>query len=121
VKKVLVVDDSPIVREHLRKTLEGYELLEAGDGLEGLSKLRNDSAIAMVLCDVNMPRMSGLEMLDAWARECGATRRVPFVLLTSEAQPALLERAKKAGARAWLVKPFNPSMFLAAIRKLIGS
>jgi two-component system chemotaxis response regulator CheY len=120
VKKVLVVDDSPIVREHLRKTLEAYELVEAGDGLEGLHKLRADRAIGMVICDVNMPRMSGLELLDAWAREGGDARRVPFLLLTSEAQPALLERAKKAGAVGWMVKPFRPSLLQATVRKLLG-
>jgi two-component system chemotaxis response regulator CheY len=120
VKKVLVVDDSPIVREHLRKTLECYDVVEAGDGLEGLQKLRSDDAIAMVLCDVNMPRMNGLDLLDTWARESGGARRVPFVLLTSEAQPALLERAKKAGAVGWMVKPFRPSLLQATVRKLLG-
>jgi two-component system chemotaxis response regulator CheY len=121
VKKVLVVDDSPIVREHLRKTLELYDVVEAGDGLDGLQKLRSDPSIAMVLCDVNMPRMNGLDLLETWARESATTpRRVPFVLLTSEAQPALLERAKKAGAVGWIVKPFRPSLLQATVRKLLG-
>ena len=108
------------VREHLRKTLEGYDVVEAGDGLDGLQKLKSDAAIAMVLCDVNMPRMSGLDMLEAWAREASSTHRVPFVLLTSEAQPSLLERAKKAGAVGWMVKPFRPSLLQATVRKLLG-
>jgi two-component system chemotaxis response regulator CheY len=122
VKQILVVDDSPSIREHVKTALQAgnYETLEAIDGVDGLEKLRTAPGVALVVCDVHMPRMGGLEMLDALNRS-GRIKDLVFLLLTSEAQPALLERAKKAGARAWLVKPFNPSMFLAAIRKLIGS
>jgi two-component system chemotaxis response regulator CheY len=120
VKRILVVDDSPIAREHLRKTLDRYEVVEATDGADGLQKLKTDPKIAMVFCDVNMPRMSGIDLLEAWGREGKAATRVPFVLLTSEAQPSLLDRAKKAGAVGWMVKPFRPSLLHATVRKLLG-
>src|SRR5262245_35473856 len=107
VKQILVVDDSLTVREQVRTVLTsgGYETIEAGDGAEGLQRLSEHAGIAMVLCDVNMPRMNGLEMLDQMKRN-GRLAGVTFLLLTSEAQPALIERARKAGAKAWIVKPF---------------
>ena len=121
-KQILVVDDSPSIREHVKTALQAgnYETLEAVDGVDGLEKLKAAPNVSLVVCDVHMPRMNGLELLDALNRN-GRIKELVFLLLTSEAQPALLERAKKAGAKAWLVKPFNPSMFLAAVRKLIGS
>jgi two-component system chemotaxis response regulator CheY len=119
VKKILVVEDSPIVREQVRMALaaEAYQLVDAVDGVDGLSKLQADPTIALILCDVNMPRMNGLDLLEAWNRVRGP-RKVPFVLLTSEAQPSLIDRAKKAGAVGWMVKPFQPHMLLAVLRKL---
>jgi two-component system chemotaxis response regulator CheY len=122
VKKILVIDDSWTVREQVRTALTaaGYELLEAADGVEGLQKLTLHADVALVLCDVNMPRMNGLDLLDHLKRT-GRIEGLPFLLLTSEAQPTLIDRARKAGAKAWIVKPFQPSMLLAAIRKLIGA
>ena len=123
VRKILVIDDSDTIRQQVRQALApaGYEILEAIDGVDGLEKIRSGADISVVLCDVNMPRMNGLDLLDAWARESGTSaRRAPFVLLTSEAQPALLERAKKAGAVGWMVKPFRPSLLQATVRKLLG-
>jgi two-component system chemotaxis response regulator CheY len=121
VKKILLIDDSPIVREHLRNTLAaaGYAVLESGDGVDGLQKLKGDAQISIVLCDVNMPRMNGLDLLEAWGRE-NTGPRIPFVMLTSEAQPALLARAKKAGAVGWMVKPYRPSLVEATVRRLLG-
>jgi two-component system, chemotaxis family, chemotaxis protein CheY len=122
VKKILVIDDSATVREQVRTALDGsgYQAIEATDGADGLQKLEADANIQMVLCDVNMPRMNGLDMLDRLQHN-ERLRTVPFVLLTSEAQPALIERARRAGARAWLVKPFKPALLLAVVRKALSS
>jgi two-component system chemotaxis response regulator CheY len=120
VKKILVIDDSWTVREQVRVALTsaGYQTVEAVDGVDGLQKLTADDAIALCLCDLNMPRMNGLELLDQLSKT-GRLGAMPFLVLTSEGQPALVDRARKAGAKAWIVKPFQPSMLLAAIRKVL--
>jgi two-component system, chemotaxis family, chemotaxis protein CheY len=118
-KRVLVVDDSATVRQQVAMALQqaGYEIVEAVDGADGLSKLSNDSDISMVICDINMPLMNGLEMIEQIARST-TIRKVPIVMLTTEGQPALIQRARQAGAKGWLVKPFKPDLLLAAVNKL---
>jgi len=120
-KTILVIDDSPSVREHVCQALDsgGYHTLQAADGVAGLASLQEHADIALVLCDVNMPHMSGLDLLDELSKT-GRLRSVPFVLLTTQGQPSLIERAKKAGAKGWIVKPFKPALLLAAARKLLG-
>jgi|JI10StandDraft_1071094.scaffolds.fasta_scaffold49720_4 two-component system chemotaxis response regulator CheY len=117
-KKVLVVDDSPTVRQQVTLALRqaGYDTVEACDGLEGTKKL--DATVGMVICDVNMPRMNGIEMLEAIKRE-GKHTGVPVVMLTTEGHPALIERAKKAGVKGWIVKPFKADQLVAAVAKLV--
>jgi two-component system chemotaxis response regulator CheY len=120
-KKILVVDDSATVRQQVGSALTqaGYAVVEAADGVEGLQLLEK-GGIAMIICDVNMPRMNGLEMLESLRRDVRHAR-IPVVMLTTEAQPAVVERAKKAGARGWIVKPFKPDLMIAAIGKLVGA
>ena len=119
-KKILVIDDSETVRQQVRQALAtaGYNIVEAVDGVDGLEKLRGagEGDVALALCDVNMPRMNGLEMLEKLAKEGG--RRPPVIMLTTEGQPALMQRAKAAGARGWMVKPFKADTLLAAVKKL---
>ena len=119
-KKILIVDDSPSIRGQVRFTLSraGYEIVEAEDGQDALAKIRAHADAVMVLCDVNMPRMNGLEMLEALAR--GPGRAPPVVMLTTEGGAALVQRAKSAGAKGWIVKPFAPDLLLAAVKKVAG-
>jgi two-component system chemotaxis response regulator CheY len=121
-KKILVVDDSQTVRQQVRVALEGcgFEILEAGDGAEGILKIGADPEIALVILDVNMPRMNGLEMLEK-VKEGGQNATLQVVMLTSEGQQSLIERAKKAGAKGWIVKPFKAELLAAAARKLLAS
>lgn len=118
-KRVLVVDDSATVRQQVGLALRqaGYEIVEAVDGADGLSKLSSESDISMVICDINMPRMSGLEMIEHIAQN-QAIKKVPVVMLTTEGQPTLIQRARQAGAKGWIVKPFKPDLLLAAVNKL---
>jgi len=120
VKTILVVDDSDTVRQQVRLSLSpaGYHIIEAVDGLDGLEKLRSHADLAAVLCDVNMPRMSGLDMI-ATAHTEGLL--APIIMLTSEGQPSLIRRARESGARGWIVKPFKPDLLLAAVNKITAA
>ena len=115
--KVLVVDDSMMVRRQVALALTGagYRVVEAVDGVDALEKLAQANDVAVVVCDVNMPRMDGLELL---ARLHDDDVRVPVVMLTTERQPALFEKGKALGAKGWLVKPFKPEHLIATVRKL---
>ena len=116
-KKVLVIDDSETVRQQVQQALSpaGYEVIEAIDGIDGLDKLRADPEISAVLCDVNMPRMNGLEVA---ARAHAEGLKPPIVMLTSEGQPSLVRRARESGARGWIVKPFKVHQILAVMTKI---
>lgn len=120
-KKILVVDDSATVRQQVGMALTqaGYGVVEAADGVEGLAAL-DKGGVSMVICDVNMPRMNGLEMLESLRRDARHAT-VPVVMLTTEGQPALVDRAKKAGAKGWIVKPFKADLMIAAVSKLVGA
>ena len=115
VKKILVVDDSETVRQQLRLVLDpaGYGVVEAFDGQDGLEKAKGATDISMIICDVNMPRMNGLDMISQ-LKASGSS--IPIVMLTTEGQPALIKRAKEAGAKGWIVKPFKPELLLAAVK-----
>jgi two-component system chemotaxis response regulator CheY len=121
-KKVLIVDDSRTVRQQLGIVLTeaGYEVVEASDGLDGAEKIAASNDLAMVICDVNMPRMNGIEML-TFLKQDPKHANLLVLMLTTEGQPALIARAKAAGARGWIVKPFKPDLLLGTVRKLVGS
>ncbi len=116
--KILVVDDSQMVRCSVGRTLvgAGFNVVEAIDGADALSKLAANDDTRLVVCDVNMPRMSGIEFLEALRSTPAAN--VAVVMLTTEGQPELIQRAKALGAKGWIVKPFKPDLLVAAARKL---
>lgn len=120
-KKILVVDDARIVRQQVGMALKdaGFEVLEAEDGLTAVALVGKTLDLAMVVCDVNMPGMSGLEFLETLAAS-GRIRSLPVVILTTEVNTALVTRAKSAGAKAWMVKPFNASALILTAKKLTG-
>ena len=118
-KKVMIVDDSRTIRQQVNFTSSkgGYEVVEAEDGIDGLAKLKENQDIAMIISDVNMPNMDGIEMVEKIKAEGTG---VPIVMLTTEGAADLIERAKAAGAKGWLVKPFKPDQLIAAVSKLAG-
>lgn len=118
-KIILVVDDSASVRQVIGIALRGagYDVVDAIDGKDGLSKL-NGQKIHLVISDVNMPNMNGIEFLKA-AKQLPAYRFTPFLMLTTESGEAMKEAGRAAGAKAWIVKPFQPPQMLAAVSKLI--
>ena len=118
-KRVLIVDDSPTVRTQIARLLDeaGFETTEASDGVDGIEKLEANGDVRLVILDVNMPRMSGLDMLEK-VKQNGHYQDLAIIMLTSEGQKSTVERAKRAGAKGWIVKPFNPALLLAAVQKL---
>jgi len=121
-KKVLIIDDSRTVRQQVGIVLTeaGYEVEEAADGLEGAERIAAMTDLAMVICDVNMPRMNGIDML-TFLKQDPRNDKLLILMLTTEGQPALIARAKAAGARGWIVKPFKPDLLLGTVRKLVGA
>ncbi|HWA71328.1 MAG TPA: response regulator [Polyangiaceae bacterium] len=118
-KKILIVDDSSSIRQQVSDALgdAGFSMVEAADGLEGAETIHACTELSLVICDINMPRLSGLEMLDSVKDEL--TRRgLPVVMLTTEADPEAIAQARRAGAKAWLVKPFKDQLLVAVARKL---
>ena len=120
---LLLVDDHPMMRHGMRQMLELEDDLrvvgEAGNGQEALD-LIDSLQPDLVLLDNNMPHMNGLEMLES-LQASGGARGVPVLMLTTEAAPALVDRAKKAGAKGWIVKPFKAELLLGAVRKLTAA
>jgi two-component system chemotaxis response regulator CheY len=100
-------------------TQAGFEVVEAVDGQDGVNKIRTDSKLSAVICDVNMPKKTGLELIEE-IKGGGPNSDVPIVVLTTEGQPAMVQRAKAAGAKGWIVKPFKPNLLVAALQKLTG-
>ncbi|HEV7554871.1 MAG TPA: response regulator [Kofleriaceae bacterium] len=113
--KVLVIDDSALVRHQVARALAaaGFGIIEATDGIDGLAKLEANTDVALVLCDVTMPRMNGIEFLENMPPSCSV------VMLTTEGRPEVMQRAKALGAKGWIIKPFKPELLIASVRKLV--
>ncbi len=118
-KKIIVIDDSQTIREQVATTLRraGFDILEAVDGVDGAEVIERNPDAALAICDVNMPKKNGLELLEG-LKASAKTSALPVLMLTTEGQPQLIERARKAGAKGWLVKPFKADLLLAAVKKL---
>lgn len=116
---ILIVDDSVSIRQSVRFILEqnGYAVLEAADGLEGLKRL-SESKVQLVISDINMPNMDGLTMVKK-IRETEGIKFLPILVLTTESQGSVVEEGKKAGATGWIVKPFNNEKLIETIKKVI--
>lgn len=122
-KRVMVIDDGAAIRQvvsHVLKS-EGYEVLEAVDGHDALSKL-DEGKIDLFICDVNMPNMNGIEFLEKIKTE-EAYRNykfAPVIMLTTESGQSMKEKGKQLGAHAWMVKPFQPDQLIAKIKPILG-
>ena len=118
-KTILIVDDSVSLRQVVGIALKGagYEVIEACDGKDALSKLTGQK-INLVISDVNMPNMDGITFVQILKKH-PAYRFTPVIMLTTEAGDAKKQAGQAAGAKAWVVKPFQPAQMLAAVAKLI--
>lgn len=119
-KTILIVDDSSSLRMVVKLALEraGYEVIEASDGRDALAKLEQAGKVHLIVSDVNMPNMDGITFVTE-VKKHARHRFTPVIMLTTEGQDAKKEQGRAAGAKAWIVKPFNPPQLLDAVSKLI--
>ena len=118
---VLVVDDDPVIQGLLRVNfeMEGYEVIVAGDGVEGLERARSERPDVVIL-DVMMPRMDGLEVARNLKGD-PATAAIPIVLLSAKAQQIDVRAGGATGADAYVTKPFDPLDLLRRVEALIAA
>ncbi len=117
--QVLVVDDEPYIARIIQLKLETgpYRVELVEDGRTALERLRSNAEIDLILLDIMMPHMSGLEVL-AELRELPHRRQTPVIVLTAKGQEADRERATALGATDFLTKPFSPKKLLARIDEI---
>ena len=115
--KVLIVDDAPTVRSLVKTTLQamGIAVVGASNGKEALDVVKRED-FALIISDINMPVMDGLDFLKAFR---SFNRRTPFLVLTTESDPGKKEIAKKLGATGWIVKPFKAQDLSSVVRRCV--
>jgi two-component system, chemotaxis family, chemotaxis protein CheY len=119
-KTILVVDDSAAVRIRVADVLirYGYSVLEAVDGMNALEILAKDPDVALVVADLHMPRMDGLDLLRNLRRD-RKYLALPVIMQTMEAQASAMTKARQAGATGWLIKPVSESALVRAVERLL--
>jgi two-component system, OmpR family, alkaline phosphatase synthesis response regulator PhoP len=117
--KILAVDDERSILRLVQVNLEreGYEVVLAADGREGLSKVASENPDLIVM-DVMMPYMDGFEALNQLRRD-PATRDIPVIMLTAKAMDSDVAAGYRSGADCYLTKPFNPSELLAFVKRIL--
>ena len=116
-RKILVADDSKLMHKMYEVMLRQYALVYASDGRQALDRLREHPDIDLVLLDVNMPNMNGLEFL-AQLRADGARADLPVIIISTEGRDEDTVRGMEAGATAYVKKPFHTEEILDAIARL---
>jgi two-component system, chemotaxis family, chemotaxis protein CheY len=119
-RKVLVVDDSKLLHRMFEMMLRQYPLVHAYDGKEALDRLSENGDIDLVLLDMNMPRMNGLELLTAMKAD-GRLKEIPVVLVTTEGSDEQTQRGLQAGAAAYVKKPFRNEELIAVVQRLTST
>ena len=119
-KTIMTVDDSVSVRMMIGFSLKeaGFEVVDAQDGIDALSKL-DEHDISMVLADVNMPEMDGIEFV-IQMKAHPKHKFTPVVMLTTETDDSLKEKGRQAGAAGWIVKPFKPDQLIDLVHKVLA-
>ncbi|WP_028894904.1 response regulator [Syntrophorhabdus aromaticivorans] len=119
-KRIMTVDDSASVRQMVSFTLKGagYEVVEASDGNDALTKL-SGKPVSMIITDLNMPNLDGIGLIRS-VRSHASHKFIPIIMLTTESQDSKKQEGKSAGATGWIVKPFKPEQLLAVIKRVLG-
>lgn len=118
--RILIVDDSASMRQMTEIILKsaGYEVIQAVDGNDGLSKLTDE--IDVVISDYNMPNMNGVEFITA-VRNGAVNAAVPIIMLTTESEGDKKQAGKQAGATAWVTKPVNRESLVSVVGKVTAT
>jgi len=118
-KTIMIVDDSASIRQVVGISLRGagYDVIEACDGKDALGKLNGDK-VHLIISDVNMPNMDGITFVKELKKNA-RYKFTPVIMLTTEAGKDKMMEGKDAGAKAWVVKPFQPPQMLDAVSKLV--
>lgn len=119
-KTIMTADDSASIRQCVRIALceAGYGVVEATDGQEAVNLFERNK-IDMLIFDVNMPNMDGIEAIRR-VRQMPAGKFIPAILLTTESAETMKQKGKQAGATGWIVKPFNPEKLIGIVKKVLG-
>ena len=119
-KIIMTADDSASIRQMVSFTLKeaGYGVIEAVDGRDALNKL-NSSEINMLITDLNMPNMNGIELI-SMTRANAKYKFIPIIMLSTESEELKKQEGKAAGATGWIVKPFKPEQLVAVVKKVLG-
>ena len=119
-KKILVVDDDERVREMIefRLSLFGYEVTQAANGQEGLIAVRQEEP-DLILLDVMMPELDGFQVCRRLKQD-ESTKGIPVVMLTAKAEAKDVTRAFESGADDYVVKPYDPAVLQAKVKKNLG-
>jgi Response regulator containing CheY-like receiver, AAA-type ATPase, and DNA-binding domains len=119
-KKVLVVDDSPLIRQMYHLVLARYscQILDAGNGQEALDILVRQDDVQLVLLDINMPVMNGVKFLEK-ASLLGLAQRTPVIIVSTEGSEADTVQGLRCGASGYLTKPFTPSQLHEVIVRVL--
>jgi len=119
-KTIMIVDDSSTMLMSLRNSLEiaGYKVLEANDGSVALKTLQGGAKPDLIITDINMPQMGGIEFIGK-ARALAGFRFIPILALTTESQQGKRDEAKKLGATGWLLKPVSGTDLNKIIKQVL--
>ena len=117
--KILIVDDSNTIRQQVKAALNKFEVIEASDGFSGIEQLKDDNQISMVIADINMPNMDGFTMIKN-IKSDPSINKIPIVVLSTEGGGEYIARAKKSGAKGWMVKPFDPTKLRTITKKVLN-
>ena len=119
-KTIIVVDDSTTIRMSLKNSLEiaGMAVITASDGAIGLEKLKTGPKPDLIITDINMPNMGGIEFIGK-ARAVPGFRFIPILVLSTESMQAKRDEAKKLGATGWLVKPVGGADLIKIIKQVL--
>lgn len=118
--RVLSVDDSKVMRDLISSVLteQGHEVVTAEDGMQAMEVARGQN-FDLVLCDINMPGMSGISLVSK-LRRLEHLKFTPIIMVTTETSDYKKEKSKGSGASGWLAKPFTPDRLINAVNKLVG-
>lgn len=122
-KSIMIVDDSATMRKIIMKTVRAADLdigdpSEAGNGAEALEKLKA-SAVDIILCDINMPEMSGPELVKK-VRGLSSCSKTKIIMVSTETAQGIVDDVLKSGANGYITKPFTPEKFKEKLAPLLN-